>query len=138
MHAQVDNDQPLDSFLGFRGIGKNSGRLTVEDLSNIRLKKGSLVFLASCDTNNVLSGEGLVSLAWGMMGSGATTVISAQWEANDKLTGLFTKKFYDYYKHGFSSAEALQKASLDLIKDKSSNMHEPYYWADFTLNGDFR
>lgn len=138
MHAQVDNEQPLDSYLGFKGIGMDRGRLTVEDLLNTRLKKGSLVFLASCDTNNVLSGEGLVSLAWGMMGSGATTVISAQWEANDKLTGLFTKKFYGYYKQRFSSAEALQKASLDLIKDKSSNMHEPYYWADFTVNGDYR
>ena len=138
MHAQVDNDQPLDSFLGFRGIGKNSGRLTVEDLSNIRLKKGSLVFLASCDTNNVLSGEGLVSLAWGMMGSGATTVISAQWEANDKLTGIFAKAFYKSYKQGSSAAEALQNASLEMIKNKSNSMHEPYYWADFTLNGDFR
>jgi CHAT domain-containing protein len=41
-------------------------------------------------------------------------------------------------KQGISSAEALQKASLELIKNKSSNMHEPYYWTDFTLNGDFR
>lgn len=138
MHAEVANDQPLDSFLGFRNIGNDDGRLTVEELLNIKLKKGSLVFLASCDTNNVLSGEGLVSLAWGMMGSGATTVISSQWEANDKSTAIFTKSFYENYKQGSSSAEALQKASLELIKNKSGNMHEPYYWADFTLNGDFR
>lgn len=138
MHAEVANDQPLDSFLGFRKIGSNDGRLTVEELLNIKLKKGSLVFLASCDTNNVLSGEGLVSLAWGMMGSGATTVISAQWEANDKSTAIFTKTFYEHNKQGISSAESLQKASLELIKNKSGNMHESYYWADFTLNGDFR
>lgn len=138
MHAEVANDQPLDSFLGFRKVGNDDGRLTVEELLNIKLKKGSLVFLASCDTNNVLSGEGLVSLAWGMMGSGATTVISSQWEANDKSTAIFTKTFYERYKQGISSAEALQEASLELIKNKSGNMHEPYYWADFTLNGDFR
>jgi CHAT domain-containing protein/tetratricopeptide (TPR) repeat protein len=138
MHAQVDNDHPLDSFLGFKGVGKESGRLTVEDLLNAKLRKGSLVFLASCDTNNVLSGEGLVSLAWGMMGSGATTVISAQWEANDKFTGIFANSFYRYHKQGFSSAEALQKTSLEMIRNKSNKMHEPYYWADFTLVGDFR
>ncbi len=138
IHAEVANDQPLDSFLGFRKIGGDDGRLTVEEILNIKLKKGSLVFLASCDTNNVLSGEGLVSLAWGMIGSGATTVISAQWEANDKSTTIFTKTFYEHYKLGSSPAEAIQKASLELIKNKSSNMHEPYYWADFTLNGDFR
>lgn len=138
MHAEVENEQPLNSFLGFRKLGKDDGRLTVEELLSIKLKKGSLVFLASCDTNNVLNGEGLVSLAWGMMGSGATTVISAQWEANDKSTSIFTKTFYELYKQGNSSAEAMQKGSLELIKDKSSNMHEPYFWADFTLNGDFR
>ena len=138
MHAQVDNEQSLDSFLGFRKSGSDNGRLTVEELLKIKLKKGSLAFLASCDTNNVLSGEGLVSLAWAMMGSGATTVISAQWEANDKSTEIFTKTFYNHYKQGNPSAEALQKAALELIKNKSNNMHEPYYWADFTLNGDFR
>ncbi|MEP6847327.1 MAG: CHAT domain-containing protein, partial [Acidobacteriota bacterium] len=74
----------------------------------------SLAFLASCDTNNVLNGEGLVSLAWAMMGSGATTVISAQWEANDKSAEIFTRTFYKYYKEGSSSAEALQKASLEM------------------------
>ncbi len=112
--------------------------MTVEDILNAKLKKGSLVFLASCNTDNVLSGEGLVSLAWGMMGAGATTVVSAQWEVNDKLSGVFTRAFYNYYKQGFSSAEALQKASQEMIRNKSNNMHEPYYWADFTLNGDFR
>lgn len=138
MHAEVDNGEPLDSFLGFKKIGHDDGRLTVEELLSIKLKKGSLVFLASCDTNNVLNGEGLVSLAWGMMGSGATTIISAQWEANDKSTSIFSKTFYGYYKQGISSAEAIQKAALELIRNKSDNMHEPYYWADFTLAGDFR
>ena len=139
MHAQVDNEQPLDSFLAFRKSGANNdGRLTVAELLKIKLKPKSLAFLASCDTSNVLSGEGLVSLAWAMMGSGATTVVSAQWEANDKSTEIFTKTFYTNYRQGKSSSEALQKASLELIKNKSSNMHEPYYWADFTLSGDFR
>jgi CHAT domain-containing protein len=138
MHAEVDNEEPLDSFLGFKKIGKDDGRLTVEELLNIKLKKGSLVFLASCDTNNVFSGEGLVSLAWGMMGSGATTVISAGWEADDKSTAIFTKTFYENYKRGSTSVEAIQKAALELIRNKSNNLHEPYYWADFSLNGDFR
>jgi CHAT domain-containing protein/tetratricopeptide (TPR) repeat protein len=138
MHAQVDNDQPLDSFLGFRAVGKDNGRLTVENILDSKLKKGSLVFLASCDTNNVLSGEGLVSLAWGMMGAGATTVISAQWEANDRSTEMFAETFYREYKKGVSVSKAMQGASISMIKNKSSETHEPYYWAAFTLLGDFR
>lgn len=138
MHAQVDNDQPLDSFLGFRSVGKDNGRLTVEDILDSKLKKGSLVFLAACDTNNVLSGEGLVSLAWGMMGAGSTTVISAQWEANDRSTEMFAETFYREYKKGVSVSKAVQGASISMIKNKSSETHEPYYWAAFTLLGDFR
>lgn len=138
MHAQIDKEQPLNSFLGFRKLGADDGRLTTEELLKVKLKKGSLAFLASCDTNNVLSGEGLVSLAWAMMGSGATTVVSAQWEADDKSTQTFTKAFYVNYKKGDSSSKALQKASLELIKNKSNEMHAPYYWANFTLTGDFR
>lgn len=138
MHAQVDNDQPLDSFLGFRPVGKDNGRMTVADILDSKLKKGSLVFLASCDTNNVLSGEGLVSLAWGMMGAGATTVISAQWEANDKSTQKFTGLFYQELLKGSSTTSALQAAAIEMIHDKSSGFHEPYFWGGFTLLGDFR
>lgn len=138
MHAQVDNDQPLESFLAFRDINKDKGRLTVENILNIKLRKGSLVFLASCDTNNVLSGEGLVSLAWGMMGAGATTVISAQWEANDKSTELYAEQFYREYRKGVSASKAMQAASIAMIKNNSSETREPYYWATFTLLGDFR
>lgn len=138
MHAQVDNDLPLDSFLAFKSVGKDKGRLTVEDILDSKLKKGSLVFLASCDTNNVLNGEGLVSLAWGMMGAGATTVISAQWEANDKSTQKFSELFYRELLKGASTTSALQAASIELIQDKSSGFHEPYFWGGFTLLGDFR
>lgn len=138
MHAQVDGERPLDSFLAFRAVGIHDGRVTVGDLLDMKFKSGSLVFLASCDTNNVLNGEGLVSLAWGAMGAGATTVISAQWEANDKLTGVFSQAFYRHYKKGLSSAEALRQASVEMIKDKSDDKHEPYYWAAFSLLGDFR
>lgn len=138
MHAQVDNDQPLESFLAFKGSGNGRGRLTVDDLLKTRLKKGSLVFLASCDTTNVFSGEGLVSLAWGMMGSGATTVISAQWEADDRFTGQFTGSFYRHHLQGVSSARALREVSLEMIRNKSGSVHEPYFWANFAVLGDFR
>lgn len=76
------------------------------------------------------------------MGSGGgrsyNGVLGTQWETNDKVRGLFTKSFYESYRQGFPSAVALQKASIDLISNKSGNMQGPYYWADSTVNGDFR
>lgn len=138
MHAEIDTDDPLNSFLAFAPADNNDGKLTVEELLDVKLQKQSLIFVASCDTNNVLKGEGLVSLAWGMMGSGATAVVSAQWEANDRATKVFTGHFYRYTRLGMSPAVALQKAAVEMIANKSENYHEPYYWAAFMLNGDFR
>lgn len=138
MHAQADREEPLDSFLGFKPSGKRDGRITVSDLLQIHLKPQSLAFIASCDTNNVLNGEGVVSIGWAFLGSGSTTVISSQWEANDRSTGLFSQHFYKEYKKGIPAARALQNAAISMIRDKSSETYEPYYWASFTLLGDFR
>lgn len=139
MHAQIDSEQPLQSFLGFRKSHEtDDGRITVEKLLRIKLKEKSMVFFASCETNNILNGEGLVSLSWAAMSSGATTVVSAQWAADDKSTQFFTKTFYTNYRRGVSPVEAVRIASLEMIKNKSNDMHAPYYWANFTLNGDFR
>lgn len=138
MHAEADYEEAFNSFLAFRSTAKDNGRLTVGDLLKLKLKKGSMGFIASCDTNNVFNGEGLVSLAWGIMGAGSSTVISAQWQANDEATAQFTQTFYKYYKSGISSSEALQKASIDMINSPDNAMNEPYHWAVFTLNGDYR
>ncbi len=138
MHAQADREEPLDSFLGFKPSGNHNGRITVNDLLKIHLKPQSLAFIASCDTNNVLNGEGAVSIGWALLGSGSTTVISSQWEANDRSTGLFAQNFYKEYKKGIPAARALQNAAISMIRDKSSETYEPYYWASFTLLGDFR
>lgn len=139
MHAEVDEEEPFNSFLAFNKSIKNpDGKLTVNNLLKLKLKDQSLVFLASCSTDNVFSSEGLVSLAWGMMAAGATTVISAQWEANDESTEQFTNKFYKYYKQSLSGAESLQRASIEMIHSADPRFNKPYHWAQFTLNGDFR
>ena len=136
MHSEANRDEPFNSFLGFRPHRGNDGKLTVDELLKMKVKKGSLAFLASCDTTNVFNGEGLVSLAWGMMAAGSTSVVSAQWEANDESTAKFTEVFYKHLRAGSSSAEAIQKASIAMIKDEK--MSDPYYWAQFFLLGDYR
>lgn len=138
MHAEVNSDDPLSSFLAFRPVGNSDGKLSVEELLGLKLKKGSLAFLASYDTDTVLNGEGVVSLAWGLMGSGATTVISAQWEADDRSTEVFSNHFYTAYRRANSASESMRIAALAMIRDKSGGFHEPYYWAAFILHGDFR
>lgn len=138
MHAQLDSDNSLSSFLAFQQSASESGRLTVADLLSIRLKPNSLAFLASCDTSNVFNGEGVVSIPWALLGSGSSSVISSQWEASDRATKDFSVAFYREYLNGNSANQALQKAAISAIQDKSAGFHEPVYWASFTLLGDFR
>ena len=138
MHAQLDSEDPLSSFLAFAPGPGDSGKLTVNDLLALRLKPGSLAFLASCDTSKVHNGEGLISVPWAMLGSGSSTVISSQWEATDKSTRLFAAGFYAEYLKDQSTSLALQKAALSLIQNKQQGLHEPYFWASFSLMGDYR
>ncbi|MEK7857173.1 MAG: CHAT domain-containing protein [Acidobacteriota bacterium] len=58
-----------------------------------------LVLLAYCETS-VLNGEGTMSIAWALLGSGSSSVVSAQWDANDRSTQLFTEEFYSQYREG--------------------------------------
>ncbi|MBK6587994.1 MAG: CHAT domain-containing protein [Acidobacteria bacterium] len=138
MHAQLESETPLSSFLAFQQNAADSGKLTVNDLLSVRLKPKSLAFLASCDTSKVHSGEGLVSIPWAMLGSGSSSVVSSQWEASDRATQKFTGLFYQELLKGSSTTSALQTAAIQMIHDKSSGFHEPYFWGGFTLLGDFR
>ena len=138
MHAQLDSENPLSSFLAFKSGKSDPGRLTVTDLLSIRLKPNSLVFLASCDTSKVFNGEGLVSIPWAMLGSGSSTVVSSQWEAADNATKSLAVEFYSNLKSGHSTAESLQNTAVSLINNKDKGFHEPYFWATFNLMGDYR
>ncbi len=138
MHAQLDGEDPLSSFLAFRQNALDNGTLSVSDLLSLTLKPNNLAFVASCDTSRVLNGEGLVSIPWALLGSGSSTVISSQWEAADNSTRVLVEEFYSNYLNGESTAKSLQKAAVSLINKKDSGFHEPYFWASFNLMGDFR
>ena len=138
MHAQLESETPLSSFMAFQPNTADSGKLTVNDLLSVRLKPKSLAFLASCDTSKVHSGEGLLSIPWAMLGSGSSSVVSSQWEASDRATQNFSGVFYRQLLRGSSTASSLQTAAIEMINDKSSGFHEPYFWGGFTLLGDYR
>ena len=138
MHAHLDSENPLSSFLAFQQTSPGFGRLTVSDLLSVRLKQNNLAFLASCDTSKVHNGEGLLSIPWALLGSGSSTVISSQWEASDKATQQFAITFYQEFLRGRSTSKALQNAAISLMHDKSSGLHEPYFWGGFNIIGDYR
>jgi CHAT domain-containing protein len=48
------------------------------------------------------------------------------------------KRFYTYLRQGTTKDEALREAQLDLIRTNDGELSHPYYWAGFSLYGDWK
>lgn len=98
-----------------------------------------LIVVSGCETGmgRELKGEGLVSLARGLIGQGAGGVISTLWEIPDRPTALFMRYFYEglIHKNG-DVPSALAHAQQKLMS--TGRYKSPRYWAGFTYTGGSR
>ncbi len=97
-----------------------------------------LVVLSACETalGKEVRGEGIVGLTRGMMYAGAKRVLVSLWSVSDSATAELMEKFYEQmFKEGLKPAAAFRLAQLALAKDP--RRQDPYYWAGFTLQGEW-
>ena len=141
-HGLLDTDRPGLSSLVlsmFNEQGKQQdGFLRANDVYNLKLP-AELVVLSACQTGlgKEIKGEGLVGLTRGFMYAGAARVVVSMWNVNDKATSELMTKFYEkMLKHGKRPAAALREAQVEMWKQKQ--WHSPYYWAAFTMQGEWR
>ncbi|MFO7865834.1 MAG: CHAT domain-containing protein [Candidatus Aminicenantes bacterium] len=135
-HGFVNND-PFRSALVL-SPEKDSGEdgfLQVREIYSLGFD-ADLVVLSACQTGKglITKGEGLLGISRVFFYSGSRSVLSTLWNINDKSTVLFMTYFYGFLIEGMSKSEALRKAKLKL-REKYEN---PFYWAPYILNGDFR
>ena len=132
----------------------DDGILTAQEVSTLDLRGVKLVVLSACETGlgEVAGGEGLLGLQRSFQAAGARTVIATLWKVDDLVTRDLMKRFYDnLWSKRLSKIEALREAQLWLLKErgprglaevdeaiKETNRLPPYYWAAFTLSGDWR
>ncbi|MBW4497169.1 MAG: CHAT domain-containing protein [Oscillatoria princeps RMCB-10] len=84
-----------------------------------------------------VSGEGLVGLTRGFMYAGARRVVVSLWSVNDVATSEVMAKFYQkLLNQGKNPILALREAQLEMFN--SGQWKSPYYWAAFTVQGDWR
>jgi CHAT domain-containing protein len=85
-----------------------------------------------------IKGEGLVGLARGFMYAGAPLVVASLWKVDDRATSELMKRFYQGMlgPEALRSAGALRQAQLSIWKQKQ--WREPYYWAAFVLQGEWK
>jgi CHAT domain-containing protein/Tfp pilus assembly protein PilF len=114
------------------------GFVTLSDILSLQLN-AELVVLSACRTalGRDVKGEGLVGLTRGFMSVGVPRIVASLWDVQDVSTAELMTRFYQgVFKQGQSPAAALRAAQLAMLKDP--RWSEPYYWAAFTLQGDWR
>jgi CHAT domain-containing protein/tetratricopeptide (TPR) repeat protein len=114
------------------------GFLRLHDIFNLNLP-AELVVLSACETGlgKDVKGEGLVGLTRGFMYAGSRRVVVSLWSVNDVATSEVMAKFYQkMLNEGQNPVSALRAAQLEMWK--SQQWQSPYYWAAFTIQGDWR
>jgi CHAT domain-containing protein len=139
-HGFFDSDNPaLSSIIlsSFDAQGHDrKAYLRFPDLFNLNLPT-ELVVLSACETGlgNDVPGEGLVGMTRGLMYAGALRVAVSLWSVDDQATSDLMQQFYtNLWQSKKSHAASLREAQLAMWQQGKA----PYYWAAFTLQGEWR
>jgi CHAT domain-containing protein len=135
-HGRVDATEPMESGLALTPEGGADGFLHAYEVASDLHLNADLVVLSACQTGlgKNEGNEGLNGLTRAFQYAGAKSVLVSLWSVDDKSTSEFMQLFYKALKSGKSKDVALQMAEIGLRK-KYPN---PYYWAPFTLCGDWK
>lgn len=140
-HGVLDLERPALSGLVLSGVDAagrpRDGFLSLGDVYSLRLG-ADLVVLSGCETalGREVRGEGLLGLTRGFMYAGAPRVLATLWPVRDRATSELMSRFYRaLLEEGMPPAAALRSAQLSLRADR--RWRAPYFWAAFTLQGDW-
>ncbi|MBD2195158.1 MULTISPECIES: CHAT domain-containing protein [Calothrix] len=115
-----------------------NGFLRLHDIFNLKLP-AELVVLSACETGlgEEVKGEGLIGLTRGFMYAGSSRVVVSLWNVDDEATAELMKKFYKFMlEDKLKPAAALRSAQIEMWRDPK--YRAPYFWAAFTLQGEWR
>jgi CHAT domain-containing protein/predicted negative regulator of RcsB-dependent stress response len=142
-HGMLNNIHPELSGIVLSLVDKEGrpqdGFLRLQDIYNLKLS-AELVVLSACQTGlgKEIKGEGLIGLARGFMYAGAPRIVASLWKVDDRATSELMKRFYQGMlgPEALRPAGALRQAQLSIWKEKQ--WREPYYWAAFVLQGEWK
>jgi CHAT domain-containing protein/Tfp pilus assembly protein PilF len=141
-HSLVNDEQPelsaiLLSMVDREGRPQKHGLLRFGEIYNLKLP-ADLIVLSACQTalGKDVRGEGLIGLTRGFMYAGARRVMASLWSVDDKATAELMRRFYKHLfeRRGARHADALRQAQIEMWKSGQP----PFYWAAFTLQGEWR
>src|ERR1035438_10786391 len=93
----------------------------------------------ACETaiGKEAGGEGMLGLSHAFLYAGAQRVVASLWKVEDSATAKLMEYFYrGLYKRRLTPAAALHAAQIEMRRDP--RWHQPYYWASFVIEGEWR
>ncbi len=152
-HGFVDAEVPRRTGIALSFSGADDGYFTILDALELDLD-ADLVVLSACDTarGEARAGEGIESLARGLMYAGARSVVASTWKVHDAAAARTMQAFYrGWLQQGLPPARALREAKLALRRGHidlgpprgagvgsesgaagpAPEFGHPYYWAPF-------
>lgn len=115
------------------------GFLRVQDIFNLNLP-AELVVLSACRTGlgRRVKGEGLIGFTRAFMYAGTPRVVGSLWSIDDRTTADLMSRFYDkmFGAARLAPAAALRAAQIEMWQ--AGDRPSPYYWAAFTLQGEWK
>jgi CHAT domain-containing protein len=132
VHAEFNEQDPLDSGLLLAGEGKDDGRLKAGEIFSLNLK-ADLVVLSACETGlgTISSGDEIIGLTRAFIYAGTPSVITTLWKVNDRASYELMSAFYSNLKT-MTKSEALRQAQLKTMKE----FPHPFFWAAYGLAGE--
>lgn len=141
-HGLIDENRPELSGVilsRFDQSGQKQNEFVrLHDIYGMNLS-ANLVVLSACSTGigKEIRGEGLQSLNNAFLQVGAKTVMSSLWKVDDYATLELMKNFYALMAdENLTPSQALRSAKIKMRQNPRFN--SPFYWAAFTVQGDFR
>ena len=141
-HGIVDNENPglsglILSLYDQQGQAQD-GFLRLHDIYSLHLP-AELIVLSACSTalGKQLKGEGLTGMVRGFLYAGAERVLASLWKVDDEATGELMRRFYaEMLQAKRSPAAALRHAQLEMWRQ--DRWRAPFYWAAFSLQGEWQ
>lgn len=134
VHGKFNASDPLLSYLQFKEVPPDNGRLTAADMFGLPLRKNSLVVLSACETGRVEATRAneVLGLVRSLLYAGAGNLVLSSWEVDADSTKLWMETFYreGQTKPPFEAA----RLALVAVKSRPEYSH-PFFWAPFVVTG---
>jgi len=136
-HGFYSETNPLATRIELASDADNDGALEVREVFGLDLKEANLVVLSACKTalGEQSMGDEITGLTRAFLCAGTPSIITTLWSIEDKASEALIISLYQHLGTEKSFTAALRAAQLEILGN--DQWRDPFYWAAFTLHGDY-